>query len=268
MWIIFVSFGRCNALFGFWYLQLRKAGFPDRLCNYCQFQLNTFHAFLKKAEASNNTFEEILGSAQDDMYEEGSPDQYDKDQYIEMQEMDENSENELQYMIDESLKTPKNEVMDEQSQIEDSITIEDDSNTVGTLEQSERDTINDDNESKPINYCGQWAESDKVHSNFVGDYLVEYLELDESSAGIEDDADIDVDASKDEDDPENDDASNIDGTTATTTSTSPRVNVKRTTGSSSKRSYPFRCKKCARRFMYKEVYDAHMRVHKGLPAFA
>lgn len=36
----------------------------------------------------------------------------------------------------------------------------------------------------------------------------------------------------------------------------------------SKRSYPYRCKKCGKRFVYKEVYEAHMRIHKGLPGFS
>lgn len=35
-----------------------------------------------------------------------------------------------------------------------------------------------------------------------------------------------------------------------------------------KRTYPFKCKKCSKRFVYKEVYEAHIRVHKGLPAFS
>lgn len=92
--------------------------------------------------------------------------------------------------------------------------------------------------------------------------MVEYLELDEFGANFDDDAD--VDASKG-DDSENDDSTEMNETTATTTTAS---SVKRGTGPKSKRSYPFRCKKCAKRFMYKEVYEAHMRVHKGLPAFA
>lgn len=35
-----------------------------------------------------------------------------------------------------------------------------------------------------------------------------------------------------------------------------------------KRSYPYRCKKCSKRFVYKEVYEAHIRIHKGLPGFS
>lgn len=35
-----------------------------------------------------------------------------------------------------------------------------------------------------------------------------------------------------------------------------------------KRTYPYRCKKCTKRFVYKEVYEAHIRVHKGLPGFS
>lgn len=91
---------------------------------------------------------------------------------------------------------------------------------------------------------------------------MEYLELDEFGASFGDDAD--VDASKG-DDTENDDSTEMNETTPTT---APSSSVKRGGGTKSKRSYPFRCKKCAKRFMYKEVYEAHMRVHKGLPAFA
>lgn len=98
---------------------------------------------------------------------------------------------------------------------------------------------------------------------FISDeYVVEYLEIDEFGGSFEDD--VDIDAIKG-DDTENEDSTEMDETTATTTTSS---SAKRGTGTKSKRSYPFRCKKCARRFMYKEVYEAHMRVHKGLPAFA
>lgn len=34
-----------------------------------------------------------------------------------------------------------------------------------------------------------------------------------------------------------------------------------------KRKYPYKCKKCSKRFVYKEVHDAHIRMHKGLPGF-
>lgn len=35
-----------------------------------------------------------------------------------------------------------------------------------------------------------------------------------------------------------------------------------------KRTYPFKCAKCNKRFVYKEVYEAHIRIHKGLPGFS
>lgn len=35
-----------------------------------------------------------------------------------------------------------------------------------------------------------------------------------------------------------------------------------------KRKYPYKCKKCSKRFVYKEVYEAHIRMHKGLPGFS
>lgn len=34
-----------------------------------------------------------------------------------------------------------------------------------------------------------------------------------------------------------------------------------------RRTYPYKCNKCNKRFVYKEVYDAHIRIHKGLPGF-
>lgn len=40
---------------------------------------------------------------------------------------------------------------------------------------------------------------------------------------------------------------------------------KRKTG---KRQYPYQCAECSKRFVYKEVYEGHMRTHKGLPAFS
>lgn len=96
---------------------------------------------------------------------------------------------------------------------------------------------------------------------------MEYLEFDEYGTGADDDADVDAHKY---DDTENDETTEMGETIAsnTTSSAKPTAPKRVSGGSNSKRSYPFRCKKCARRFMYKEVYEAHMRVHKGLPAFA
>lgn len=35
-----------------------------------------------------------------------------------------------------------------------------------------------------------------------------------------------------------------------------------------RRTYPYKCNKCNKRFVYKEVYEAHIRIHKGLPGFS
>lgn len=114
-----------------------------------------FHAFLKKAEASNNTFEEILNSVHDVALEEEPPDQDMKDQYIEMPEMDGNSdEDELEYIIDEAFKSPKIEPPDErplqQKAIVDDIMVADESSAAGELDASEHYDVNDGNESKSI----------------------------------------------------------------------------------------------------------------------
>lgn len=41
-------------------MQLTKEGYPDRVCDYCQLQLNTFHAFVRKAKNTSAQFEKRL----------------------------------------------------------------------------------------------------------------------------------------------------------------------------------------------------------------
>lgn len=41
-------------------MQLIKEGYPDRVCDYCQLQLNTFHAFVRKAKNTSAQFEKRL----------------------------------------------------------------------------------------------------------------------------------------------------------------------------------------------------------------
>lgn len=41
-------------------MQLIKRGHPDRVCDYCQLQLNTFHAFVRKAKNTSTQFEKML----------------------------------------------------------------------------------------------------------------------------------------------------------------------------------------------------------------
>lgn len=37
-----------------------KEGYPERVCDYCQLQLNTFHAFVRKAKITSNQFENMI----------------------------------------------------------------------------------------------------------------------------------------------------------------------------------------------------------------
>lgn len=37
-----------------------KEGYPVRVCDYCQLQLNTFHAFVRKAKMTSNQFENMI----------------------------------------------------------------------------------------------------------------------------------------------------------------------------------------------------------------
>lgn len=37
-----------------------KEGYPERVCDLCQLQLNTFHAFVRKAKLTSTRFENML----------------------------------------------------------------------------------------------------------------------------------------------------------------------------------------------------------------
>lgn len=37
-----------------------KDGYPERVCDFCSLQLNTFYAFVKKAKATSAQFENVL----------------------------------------------------------------------------------------------------------------------------------------------------------------------------------------------------------------
>lgn len=109
-----------------------------------------FHAFLKKAEASNNTFEEILASAQDVAFMEEPPEDV-KEQYGEIHSIDDNSEDELEYMIDEAFKLPKTERTDARSpqkSMAHEMIETDATHVIDTLEHNEDDAVNDGNESE------------------------------------------------------------------------------------------------------------------------
>lgn len=118
-----------------------------------------FHAFLKEAERSNNSFEEILGGTQNDGLEEQPPDQDSKgQQYIEMQA---DSDDELEYILEEAFKSPKIEIPNESSEeqsIVHELIVPDDANATEQLELNEQYSANDGNDSKwkwITNFCIQ-----------------------------------------------------------------------------------------------------------------
>lgn len=47
-----------------------KEGYPDRVCDYCQLQLNTFHAFVRKAKITSKQFEGILQELKQNIFED------------------------------------------------------------------------------------------------------------------------------------------------------------------------------------------------------
>lgn len=56
-----------------------KEGYPERVCDYCQSQLNTFHAFVRKAETTSQHFDSmLLELKQNNTDEDHSEDQSDE----------------------------------------------------------------------------------------------------------------------------------------------------------------------------------------------
>lgn len=84
---------------------------------------------------------------------------------------------------------------------------------------------------------------------FADEYTVEYLDPEYMNTYDNEDA-----QNEDEEDDEE-----LDGEGKSTD---------KDTKKSTKRTYPYKCSKCAKRFVYKEVYEAHIRIHKGLPGFS
>lgn len=108
----------------------------------------------------------------------------------------------------------------------------------------------------------------KCHSILVlDDYTVEYLEPEYVNKFVHEIAD----QNDDDDEEENDGAD--DGVEGIDQSDDEQDKDAESTGNGkirprSKRTYPYKCTKCNKRFVYKEVYEAHNRIHKGLPGFS
>lgn len=81
---------------------------------------------------------------------------------------------------------------------------------------------------------------------FLVEYTIEYLDPEYENAMIDETIQNDEDEQSDE----------------------PEKKGRKQTKPQSKRTYPYKCTKCNKRFVYKEVYEAHIRIHKGLPGFS
>lgn len=81
----------------------------------------------------------------------------------------------------------------------------------------------------------------------------------------------DEDDDGEEEEEEEDDYEHTDQDEQDNSNSTEPISSKKENGKSkirSKRTYPYKCTKCNKRFVYKEVYEAHNRIHKGLPGFS
>lgn len=121
----------------------------------------------------------------------------------------------------------------------------------------------------------------------VDEYAVEYLEPeymntfvdclkqteedqqpDEILSDPDEEHDGEQDDEHDDDDNSHDISNETEGTADSDKADSDGANDEQGgSASKQKRKYPYKCKKCSKRFVYKEVYEAHTRMHKGLPGF-
>lgn len=66
-----------------WFQVMSNSAYPDKICNYCQLQLNMFYAFMLKATKAHETFTELL--------DEYASDEVDQDILVDIKsELDEN----------------------------------------------------------------------------------------------------------------------------------------------------------------------------------
>lgn len=99
--------------------QLIKEGYPDRVCDYCQLQLNTFHAFVRKAKNTSTQFETMLrqlnrcdADAQEQSEFDGEQEQPEKptstvlvsadDMEYEMEETQDDESNEMEFVVNKN----------------------------------------------------------------------------------------------------------------------------------------------------------------------
>lgn len=112
---------------------------------------------------------------------------------------------------------------------------------------------------------------------FIDDYAIEYLEpeylktfvdcLKQTEENQQADESISDNPDDEQDDEQDESQNDISNETEDMADSIDDKDEQSGSANKQKRKYPYKCKKCSKRFVYKEVYEAHMRMHKGLPGF-
>ncbi|XP_031636011.1 zinc finger protein 776-like [Contarinia nasturtii] len=205
-------------------IQLMKEGYPERVCDYCQSQLNTFDAFVRKARTTSNQFESILQELKQNNVDE-------ENEHFEDQSDETVNNNELLATTDMDFEISNDEVSAKKVS----------------------------NQSIEVEFLDEKTKAELVRGGVIipanGDedeYTIEYLEPEYMNTFVDE-----ITQNEEYEDDDEDQHSETQG-----------QDGKNNAESRPKRTYPYKCAKCNKRFVYKEVYEAHIRIHKGLPGFS
>lgn len=215
-----------------------KDGYPERVCDYCHSQLNTFHAFVKKAKSTSDRFENILNESKI------------------VEENDTNIINKYKTLLstaDLSFETCPDDEVEEMEFFIDKTKVDLTSTTEEIPIENDEDGMALLYKSDLISFSFFYLMKNwNILEKFVDEYAVEYLEPEYMNTFVNE--------IKQNEENANDEDENSESNKQEETPPKPKNQFKR--------KYPYKCKKCGKRFVYKEVYEAHIRIHKGLPGFS
>lgn len=233
-----------------------KEGYPKRVCDYCHLQLNTFHAFVRKAKTTSTHFENMLK----ELKRHGKNNEPEQETNVRVTNSELLSAN-MEFDMSQDNDNDKFEI-DSKAEVEMEFII--DKTKVQLTGDGDIDIPANEVEGLHLIWFAFHINHILTYGHFIcectsDEYTIEYLDPeyeDDISQNTFDDEITQNDGEEGEEEEGDEQSDSLDNSTEK--STKPR----------SKRTYPYKCTKCNKRFVYKEVYEAHIRIHKGLPGFS
>lgn len=234
----------CFSFLVFIFFQATKEEFSEWVCNYCQLQLEMFNGFVTKAKQSNELFEEIALEIEtlDESIEEDDSRvnkikceewNYDDnfDGFDEAEEIDEPQNIEELWIENGTLciEPAENEIKAD---------ADDDADA-----DAHADVVPDDGKifKNQISFSSHLIQIFVRNSDFS--FVVEFLDQDNESTEniVESDKMVELEVQKNP--------------------------ISKKLKKGQPKRYSYRCNQCKKRFIYKDVYEAHLRTHQGLPGW-